>query len=177
MKNIADIFYNPSSTPDAISQAGEKMFLSHIQNPANGLNLNNYRYAAFPKSSTEIRADLSSTKGAALQHSFSNVSVCSTCHGTCTNGAPLEEEEVFEFDQIVEKYYEIRLRTRVKMGYVYFYGGMLKEEYEEWMSIDKDNPVAATLTDLEIWQTVCEQDQTIMLMIPTGTNVLKKTLK
>ncbi|GBN93743.1 hypothetical protein AVEN_95784-1 [Araneus ventricosus] len=38
---------------------------------------------------------------------------------------------------------------------------MQKEEYEEWMSIDKDIPVAATLTDLEIYQAVCEQDQAI----------------
>ncbi|GBM48455.1 hypothetical protein AVEN_98990-1 [Araneus ventricosus] len=32
---------------------------------------------------------------------------------------------------------------------------------EEWMSIDEDIPVAATLTDLEICQAVCEQDQAI----------------
>ncbi|GBN99697.1 hypothetical protein AVEN_194703-1 [Araneus ventricosus] len=73
MKNIADIFYNPSSTPDAISQAGEKMFLAIYKAPANGLNLNNSRYAAILKSSTKIKADFSSTKGAALQHSFNNV--------------------------------------------------------------------------------------------------------
>ncbi|GBL72399.1 hypothetical protein AVEN_115326-1 [Araneus ventricosus] len=36
-----------------------------------------------------------------------------------------------------------------------------KEEYEEWMSIDEDIPVAATITDLEICQAVCEQDQAI----------------
>ncbi|GBM70164.1 hypothetical protein AVEN_1809-1 [Araneus ventricosus] len=30
--------------------------------------------------------------------------------------------------------------------------GMQKEEYEEWMSIDEDITVAATLTDLEICQ-------------------------
>ncbi|GBN71535.1 hypothetical protein AVEN_41176-1 [Araneus ventricosus] len=38
---------------------------------------------------------------------------------------------------------------------------MQKEEYEEWMSIDEDIPVAATLTDLEICQNVCKQDQAI----------------
>ncbi|GBL91733.1 hypothetical protein AVEN_71372-1 [Araneus ventricosus] len=38
---------------------------------------------------------------------------------------------------------------------------MLKEEYGEWMSIDDDIPVAAILTDLEIFQAVCEKDQTI----------------
>ncbi|GBO30235.1 hypothetical protein AVEN_226545-1 [Araneus ventricosus] len=36
---------------------------------------------------------------------------------------------------------------------------MQKEEYEEWMSTDEDIPVATTLTDLEICQVVCEQDQ------------------
>ncbi|GBN06086.1 hypothetical protein AVEN_158385-1 [Araneus ventricosus] len=40
---------------------------------------------------------------------------------------------------------------------------MQKEEYEEWMSIDEDIPVAATLTHLEIFQAVCEQDQAIKL--------------
>ncbi|GBM66396.1 hypothetical protein AVEN_92701-1 [Araneus ventricosus] len=39
--------------------------------------------------------------------------------------------------------------------------GMRKEEYEEWMSIDEDIPVAATLTDSEICQAVSEQDQAI----------------
>ncbi|GBN32682.1 hypothetical protein AVEN_55928-1 [Araneus ventricosus] len=32
---------------------------------------------------------------------------------------------------------------------------------EEWMSIDEDIPVAATLTDSEMCQAVCEQDQAI----------------
>ncbi|GBO36187.1 hypothetical protein AVEN_66685-1, partial [Araneus ventricosus] len=36
---------------------------------------------------------------------------------------------------------------------------MLKEDYEEWMPIDEDIPVDATLTDLEICQAVCEQGQ------------------
>ncbi|GBN54984.1 hypothetical protein AVEN_267613-1 [Araneus ventricosus] len=31
---------------------------------------------------------------------------------------------------------------------------MQTEEYEEWMSIDEDIPVAATLTDLEICQAI-----------------------
>ncbi|GBM31915.1 hypothetical protein AVEN_74221-1 [Araneus ventricosus] len=38
---------------------------------------------------------------------------------------------------------------------------MQKEEHEEWMSTDKDIPVAATLTNLEICQAICEQDQVI----------------
>ncbi|GBN24390.1 hypothetical protein AVEN_157465-1 [Araneus ventricosus] len=38
---------------------------------------------------------------------------------------------------------------------------MQKEEYEEWMSIDENIPVAASLTDLEICQAICQQDQTI----------------
>ncbi|GBN95517.1 hypothetical protein AVEN_44862-1 [Araneus ventricosus] len=36
--------------------------------------------------------------------------------------------------------------------------GMQKEEYEEWMFIDKDIPVAATLTDLEICQAIKVDD-------------------
>ncbi|GBM66158.1 hypothetical protein AVEN_68286-1, partial [Araneus ventricosus] len=32
-----------------------------------------------------------------------------TFNGICTNGAPLEEEEVFELDQILEKHGEIYL--------------------------------------------------------------------
>ncbi|GBM21739.1 hypothetical protein AVEN_118272-1 [Araneus ventricosus] len=70
MRNIADIFYNPSSTPDSISQAGEKMFLAIYKAAADEHNLNNRRYAAFLKSSTKINDDLSSippTKGAAAQ--------------------------------------------------------------------------------------------------------------
>ncbi|GBN29412.1 hypothetical protein AVEN_246801-1 [Araneus ventricosus] len=73
MKNIADIFYNPSSTSDVISQSGEKMFLAIYKAPANEHNLNNHRYAAFLKSSTKVKSDLSSlppTKGAVEQHSF-----------------------------------------------------------------------------------------------------------
>ncbi|GBN29514.1 hypothetical protein AVEN_43607-1 [Araneus ventricosus] len=38
---------------------------------------------------------------------------------------------------------------------------MLKEEHEEWMCLDEDIPVAAILTNLEICQAVCEQDQEI----------------
>ncbi|GBN00896.1 hypothetical protein AVEN_274076-1 [Araneus ventricosus] len=36
--------------------------------------------------------------------------------------------------------------------------GMQEEEYEEWMSIDEDIPVAATLTDLEICQVIKVDD-------------------
>ncbi|GBL84998.1 hypothetical protein AVEN_42244-1 [Araneus ventricosus] len=32
---------------------------------------------------------------------------------------------------------------------------------EEWMSIDEDIPLAATITDFEICQAVCEQEQAI----------------
>ncbi|GBO18205.1 hypothetical protein AVEN_61314-1 [Araneus ventricosus] len=40
---------------------------------------------------------------------------------------------------------------------------MQKEEYEEWMPIEEDIPVAATLTDLEICQAICQQDQAIKI--------------
>ncbi|GBL79286.1 hypothetical protein AVEN_92500-1 [Araneus ventricosus] len=50
-------------------------------------------------------------------------------------------------------------------GRVTFYyllrGGYAKEEYEEWMSIDEDIPIAATLTNLEICQAICKQDQSL----------------
>ncbi|GBN41988.1 hypothetical protein AVEN_169461-1 [Araneus ventricosus] len=39
--------------------------------------------------------------------------------------------------------------------------GTLREESEEWVSIDEDIPVAATVTDLEICQAICEQDPSI----------------
>ncbi|GBO06362.1 hypothetical protein AVEN_127552-1 [Araneus ventricosus] len=42
MKNIDDVFYNPLSTPNDISQADD-MFLAIYKPPANGHNLNNYR--------------------------------------------------------------------------------------------------------------------------------------
>ncbi|GBM15765.1 hypothetical protein AVEN_254729-1 [Araneus ventricosus] len=38
---------------------------------------------------------------------------------------------------------------------------MQKEEYEEWMSIDEDIPVASTQKDLQICQAVCKQNQAI----------------
>ncbi|GBN66648.1 hypothetical protein AVEN_73420-1 [Araneus ventricosus] len=38
---------------------------------------------------------------------------------------------------------------------------MQKEVYEEWLSIDEAIPLAATITDLEICQTICEQDQAL----------------
>ncbi|GBM56283.1 hypothetical protein AVEN_241745-1 [Araneus ventricosus] len=45
---------------------------------------------------------------------------------------------------------------------------MQKEEYEEWMSIDEDIPLAATIMDLEICQAVCEQDQAIKVNYSVG---------
>ena len=73
IRDIASIFYSSSSTQNEISQAGEKMFLTIYNANANEKDLNNYRYLFFLKSSTKIKADLSSfppTKGAAEQHSF-----------------------------------------------------------------------------------------------------------
>ncbi|GBM99461.1 hypothetical protein AVEN_163648-1, partial [Araneus ventricosus] len=52
--------------------------------------------------------------------------------------------------------------------------GMQKEEYEEWMSIDEDIPVAATLTDLEISHAVCEQDQAIKVDDPDGDECVEE---
>ncbi|GBN81406.1 hypothetical protein AVEN_107699-1 [Araneus ventricosus] len=140
MKNNADIFYNPSSTSDAISQADEKMFLAIYKVPANEHNLNNHRYAAFLKSSTKLppgqwgwaREDdgfpVTTNDPVAPDTILNSIfcrcttgcggrcgcrkagmqcsSVCGTCHGISTNGAPLEGEE-FELDREVEKSNEI----------------------------------------------------------------------
>ncbi|GBN46019.1 hypothetical protein AVEN_74990-1 [Araneus ventricosus] len=51
---------------------------------------------------------------------------------------------------------------------------MQKEEYEEWMSIDEDIPVAVTLTDLEICQAVCEQDQAVKVDNSDGDECLEE---
>ncbi|KAJ8889202.1 hypothetical protein PR048_008700 [Dryococelus australis] len=72
-KAIADIFYDPTLTPDAVAQAGEEMFLNMYQTPPSERNLNNNRYNSFVKSSTKVKANLASlppTEGAAKQHSF-----------------------------------------------------------------------------------------------------------
>ncbi|GBN23293.1 hypothetical protein AVEN_12444-2-1, partial [Araneus ventricosus] len=55
-----------------------------------------------------------------------------------------------------------RIDTSSDVGWVNTqWVGMQKKEYEEWMSIDEDIPVAAALTVLEIRKGVCEQDQAI----------------
>ncbi|GBO41380.1 hypothetical protein AVEN_31034-1 [Araneus ventricosus] len=85
------------------------MSLAIYKAPADENNLNNRRNVAFLKLSSRFKADPSSippTKGAAEQHTFSNAFLFGTFNGTCTKGAPLEEEE-FELDQILEKYGEI----------------------------------------------------------------------
>ncbi|GBM09950.1 hypothetical protein AVEN_86829-1 [Araneus ventricosus] len=51
---------------------------------------------------------------------------------------------------------------------------MQKEEYEEWMLIDEDIPVAATLTDLEICQAVCKQDQAIKVYDSEGDECVEE---
>ncbi|GBL78135.1 hypothetical protein AVEN_143419-1 [Araneus ventricosus] len=51
---------------------------------------------------------------------------------------------------------------------------MQKEEYEERMSIDEDITVAATLTDLEICQAVCEQDQAIKVDDSAGSECVEE---
>ncbi|GBN25299.1 hypothetical protein AVEN_185264-1 [Araneus ventricosus] len=51
---------------------------------------------------------------------------------------------------------------------------MQKEEYEEWMSIDENISVASTLTDLEICQAVCEQDQAIKVDDSAGNECVEE---
>ncbi|GBM18563.1 hypothetical protein AVEN_100637-1, partial [Araneus ventricosus] len=52
---------------------------------------------------------------------------------------------------------------------------MQKEEYEEWMSIDEDIPVAATLTVLEICQAIkvddSDGDECVEENPPTKTEI------
>ncbi|GBM21970.1 hypothetical protein AVEN_69678-1 [Araneus ventricosus] len=55
--------------------------------------------------------------------------------------------------------------------------GMIKEEYEEWMAIDGNIPVAAELQNLEFRQAVCEQDPAINIVDSDGDNVLTKILQ
>ncbi|KAJ8878972.1 hypothetical protein PR048_019576 [Dryococelus australis] len=64
---------NPPSTPDAVAQAGEEMFLTMYQTPPSECDLNNHPYNSFVKSSTKVIANLASlppTKGAAKQHTY-----------------------------------------------------------------------------------------------------------
>ncbi|KAJ8890774.1 hypothetical protein PR048_010283 [Dryococelus australis] len=71
-KAIPDLFYDPTSTPDAVAQAGEEMFLTMYQFPPSERDLNNCRYNSFMKSS-KVKSNLASlplTKGATKQHSF-----------------------------------------------------------------------------------------------------------
>lgn len=73
MQELAEIFYNSSSTPGAVSEAGEKMFLAIYRAKSDQHDLNKHRYSLFLKSSTNIKADLSSlppTRGSAQQHSL-----------------------------------------------------------------------------------------------------------
>ncbi|GBN91646.1 hypothetical protein AVEN_182560-1 [Araneus ventricosus] len=54
---------------------------------------------------------------------------------------------------------------------------MLKEEYEEWITIDGNIPVAAELQNWEFRQSVCEQDPAINIADSDGDNVLTKILE
>ncbi|KAJ8875737.1 hypothetical protein PR048_023636 [Dryococelus australis] len=72
-KAIANIFYDPTSTPDAVAQTGEEMFLTMYQAPSSERDLINHLYNSFVKSSIKVKANLASlplTQGAAKQHSF-----------------------------------------------------------------------------------------------------------
>lgn len=71
LQNVSDVFYSPTSTHDAIANAGEKMFLATYS--ATVGDLDKQRYGAFIKSTTRVKPDLPSlppTRGAARQHSY-----------------------------------------------------------------------------------------------------------
>jgi len=68
---FANVFYDPSSTPEAVSTAGEKIMLAMYRSCDE--EINQCRYNAFLKSAHKIHPDLASlppTKDAAKQHSF-----------------------------------------------------------------------------------------------------------
>lgn len=50
IKDIAAIFYDPTSTQEFIVEAGEKMFLTIYRAPSNQTDLNSHRYSVFFKS-------------------------------------------------------------------------------------------------------------------------------
>ncbi|KAJ8876470.1 hypothetical protein PR048_020915 [Dryococelus australis] len=73
IKAITDIFYDPTSTSDAVAQAGEKMFLTMYQAPPSERDLNNHRHNSSVNTSTKVKANLASlppSQGAAKQRSF-----------------------------------------------------------------------------------------------------------
>ncbi|GBN71397.1 hypothetical protein AVEN_249555-1 [Araneus ventricosus] len=57
----------------------------------------------------------------------------------------------------VDRLERLEFRLQCELESWYEKGDM----YEEGMSIDEDIPIGATLTDLEICQAVCEQDQVL----------------
>lgn len=70
---IADIFYNPQSTPEGVVQAGEEMFLMVYQALPSEHDLDHHRYRSFVKSTSKVKTNLASlppTKTSARQHSL-----------------------------------------------------------------------------------------------------------
>ncbi|KAF9409263.1 hypothetical protein HW555_011298, partial [Spodoptera exigua] len=73
LKEIATVFYDPTSTPDVIAEAGEKMFLEIYRAPCTQSEINRYRFTVSLKSCTKLKPDLSSlppTKGSAKYHAY-----------------------------------------------------------------------------------------------------------
>lgn len=75
-QNLHDIpatFYNPNSTPEVLSTAGQEMFLALYGAPAHETSLNAFRYTWFQRSARKIKYDVASfppTKSSAAQHCF-----------------------------------------------------------------------------------------------------------
>ncbi|GBN05453.1 hypothetical protein AVEN_162553-1 [Araneus ventricosus] len=85
-------------------------------------------------------------------------SVCGTCHGICTNGAPLEEEE-FQLDREVEESNEIYLRTSVKSVYAYFYV-VLKRKIVTKVDASLETALSFIVLHQDKWlQFMTEQDE------------------
>lgn len=85
-QDISAVFTDPSTSPETIEQAGEKLFLAAYQAPAQQENLNKLRYSAFLKASVKPKSDMATlppTRGAARQHSrrvYLQVTRCTLCN-------------------------------------------------------------------------------------------------
>ncbi|KAB0802718.1 hypothetical protein PPYR_04904 [Photinus pyralis] len=72
-QDMSTIFKDPSTSPEDIEEAGEKLFLAIYKAPAHQNNLNELRYSAFLKAAMKPKSDMATlppTKGASKQHSL-----------------------------------------------------------------------------------------------------------
>lgn len=73
LQGIADVFNSPSSSHEAVAEAGNRMFLKLYGAPAKQTSLNLYRYHLFTQAVSNVKPDIAAllpTEGAAKQHSY-----------------------------------------------------------------------------------------------------------